>query len=434
MATEYVMPKLAMAMSQGIVSQWLIEDGQYIEKNQEFLTVETEKVTYDLESPVTGFFKIVVPNGETVPVETCIGYFVESEAEIAELTEKLAQQGESTSSAEPEPAQAATTEVAVTPVVAPQPVIASAPAPAATTTAPVINQGRIKASPLAKKIARDNNLDLSRVTGTGPGGRIVKRDVNKALEQGINLVPVATVAGAMVEKARVPLSGLRATIAERMMSSQQSTASLASSWESDITRLLEVRKQFVERAEKLGTKVSVNALLIKAMVYAIKQVPITNSALQGNDIIVYENINVGIAMAMPGASEFESGLMVPVLKGVEKMGVVDIDLGLKALIERARNGTLSGDDLADSTITLSSTVGISPPGLTTAPILNTPNTVIVGPSTPKDKPVAVEGEIKIRTIMPMSMTFDHRLMDGEPAARFMNALHECLESPELMLA
>ena len=434
MATEYVMPKLAMAMSQGIVSQWLIEDGQYIEKNQEFLTVETEKVTYDLESPTTGFFKIVVPNGETVPVETCIGYFVESEAEIAELTEKLAQQEESTSSAEPEPAQAATTEVAVTPVVAPQPVIASAPAPAATTTAPVINQGRIKASPLAKKIARDNTLDLSRVTGTGPGGRIVKRDVNKALEQGVNLVPVAAVAGTMVEKARVPLSGLRATIAERMMSSQQSTASLASSWESDITRLLAVRKQFVERAEKLGTKVSVNALLIKAMLYAIKQVPITNSALQGSDIIVYENINVGIAMAMPGASEFESGLMVPVLKGVEKMGVVDIDLGLKALIERARNGTLSGDDLADSTITLSSTVGISPPGLTTAPILNTPNTVIVGPSTPKDKPVVVDGEIKIRTIMPMSMTFDHRLMDGEPAARFMNALHECLENPELMLA
>ena len=433
MATEYVMPKLAMAMSQGIVSQWLIEDGQYIEKNQEFLTVETEKVTYDLESPKTGFFKIVVPNGETVPVETCIGYFVESEAEIAELTEKLAQQ-ESSGTTESELVKETSAEPVVDPVVATQPVIASAPAPTATTTAPVINQGRIKASPLAKKIATDNNLDLSRVTGTGPGGRIVKRDVNKALELGVNLAPVAAVAGTMVEKARVPLSGLRATIAERMMSSQQSTASLASSWESDITRLLAVRKLFVERAEKLGTKVSVNALLIKAMVYAIKQVPITNSALQGNDIIVYENINVGIAMAMPGATEYESGLMVPVLKGVEQMGLVDIDLGLKALIGRARNGQLSGDDLSDSTITLSSTVGISPPGLTTAPILNTPNTVIVGPSTPKDKPVVVDGEIKIRTIMPMSMTFDHRLMDGEPAARFMNALHECLENPELMLA
>lgn len=438
MATEYVMPKLAMAMNQGIVSQWLIEDGQYVEKDQEILTVETEKVTYDLESPNTGYFKIVVPNGETVPVETCIGYFVESEAEISELTEKLAQQETSPAS---EPAREAVPVVEASPEAAPQPVImpqqtavVAVPAASTISSAPVINQGRIKASPLAKKIATDNNLDLSRVTGTGPGGRIVKRDVNKALDQGVNLVPVAAAIGAMVEKARVPLSGLRATIAERMMSSQQNTASLASSWESDITRLLDVRKQFVERAEKLGTKVSVNALLIKAMVYAIKQVPITNSAQQGNDIIVYENINVGIAMAMPGATEFESGLMVPVLKGVDRMGLVEIDIALKALIERARNGMLSGDDLSDSTITLSSTLGISPPGLTTAPILNTPNTVIVGPSTPKDKPVVVDGEIKIRTVMPMSMTFDHRLMDGEPAARFMNALHECLESPELMLA
>ena len=165
MATEYVMPKLAMAMNQGVVGQWLIEDGQYVEKDQEILTVETEKVVYDLESPKSGFFKIVVQNGETVPVEFCIGYFVESEAEIAELTEKLAQQGTS-GSTEPEPAQAATSEVEVSPVVAPQPVIASVPAPAATTTAPVINQGRIKASPLAKKIATVNNLDLSRVTGT----------------------------------------------------------------------------------------------------------------------------------------------------------------------------------------------------------------------------------------------------------------------------
>ncbi len=431
MATEYLMPKLAMAMSEGTISQWLIEDGEYVEKNQEFLTLETEKVAYDVESPVSGFFKIGVPNGETVPVDTCVGYFVETEEELAELTDKL--QG-----------QAVNTDEASMPSQSPETNVEDSPASSQTkntnnteATQTALSEsfaGRIKASPLAKKIARDNQLDIATIPGTGPGGRIVKRDVLKAMEEGIPLSAGGTAAGQLVEKARIPFKGLRSTIAERMVYSQQNTASLASNWESDITRLLEVRSNFVSRTEQLGTKISVNALLIKAICYAVRQVPISNAAQVGEEIVIYDSINIGIALALPGASEYESGLMVPVLKGVHHMGVVDIDKNMKALIGRARDGSISNDDLSDSTITLSSTAGISPPGLTTAPILNSPNAVIVGPSTPKDKAVVIDGEIKIRTMMPLSMTFDHRLMDGEPAARFMKALHDCLETPELMLA
>ncbi|MEH6577917.1 MAG: dihydrolipoamide acetyltransferase family protein [Amphritea sp.] len=429
MSTEYVMPKLAMAMSEGTVSQWLVEDGQYVEKGQELATVETEKVSYDLESPNTGFFKLVLGEGETVPVETVIGLFVDSEAELAGLDTQRPAANETLVASDP-------AVDSLTAAVAP---VAVQSAPVATTTAvtaptaTTATGGRLKASPLAKKIARDNDLDLTVVAGSGPQGRIVKRDVEAALRDGIRPISVVT-QGPLVEKARIPFKGMRATIAQRMVQSQQSTASLSSGWESDITELLAIRKRFTARAEQLGTKVSVNALLIRALVYAIQQVPVANSALVGDEIVIYDSINVGIAIAMPGQNEYDSGLMVPVLKGVERMGLVEIDKALKVLIERARSGALAADDLNDSTITLSSTAGIAPPGMNTAPVLNLPNAVIVGPSTPKDKPVVVDGEIKVRTMMPVSMTFDHRVLDGEPAARFMKALHDCLESPELMLA
>lgn len=427
MATEYVMPKLAMAMNEGTVNQWLVEDGQYVEKGQELASVETEKVTYDVESPHAGFFKIVLGEGQTVPCETLIGYFAETEAELVGL--------DTAASAAEAPAAAATAiATALTTATATAPAASAAPVALVAAAAPTTAQGgRIKASPLAKKMARDAGLDLTVVGGTGPGGRIVKRDVEAALRDGVRSMAAAA-EGPLVEKARIPFSGMRSTIAGRMVQSQQSTASLSSAWESDITELLAIRKRLTARAEKLGTKVSVNALLIKALAYAIKRVPISNSALVGNEIVVYKSINVGIAIAMPGASEYESGLMVPVIKGVQRMGLLEIDAAMKAVIERARNNALNADDLSDCTITFSSTAGISPPGLQTAPVLNLPNAVIVGPSTPKDKPVVIDGEIKIRTMMPVSMTFDHRLMDGEPAARFMSALHECLENPELMMA
>ncbi len=198
--------------------------------------------------------------------------------------------------------------------------------------------------------------------------------------------------------------------------------------------MLAARSKFVAKAEQLGTKVSVNAFIIKAIAYGVKQVPIANSCQHGNDVVIYDNINMGIAISMPGATEYDSGLMVAVLHNVERMGVVEIDREMKALINRVRNGEATADEMSGSTITLSSTAGIAPPGMTTTPVLNLPNAALVGPSTPVDKPVVHNGEIMIRTMMPVSFTFDHRLLHGEPAARFMNAMHEALENPELMLA
>jgi pyruvate/2-oxoglutarate dehydrogenase complex dihydrolipoamide acyltransferase (E2) component len=281
-------------------------------------------------------------------------------------------------------------------------------------------------------MAKDRGLELARLTGTGPGGRIVKRDVLAAVEQGLP-APTPSAGGSRV-LARVPMSGMRSTIAGRMVQSLTESAQLSSSWESDITDLLVMRQTFVAREEQLGTRVSINAFLIKAMVYAVRQVPIANSCLLDEEIHIYENVNVGVAVSTKGSTEYDSGLMVAVLHNVEHMGVVEIDKALKALIGRVRSGKATAEDLSGATITLSSTAGIAPPGLKTTPVLNLPNAALLGPSTPIERPVARGGSVEVRTMLPLSFTFDHRVMDGEPAARCMNALHECLEHPELMLA
>jgi len=227
---------------------------------------------------------------------------------------------------------------------------------------------------------------------------------------------------------------MRKTIATRMTQRLRETAQLSSSWESDIDDLMALRQSFVVREEQLGTRVSFNAFLIKAVVYAIRRVPIANSCLVDDEIVIYDNVNMGIAVSIPGSTAYDSGLMVVVLHNVDRMGVVEIDREMKALIDRVRSGNATAEDLSGSTFTLSSTAGIAPPGLKTTPVLNQPNTALLGPSTPVQRPVVKDGEVLVRTLLPLSFTFDHRILDGEPAARWMSALHECLENPGLMLA
>ncbi|MEP1471980.1 MAG: dihydrolipoamide acetyltransferase family protein [Halieaceae bacterium] len=403
MAIDYTMPKLAMAMNEGVINQWLVEEGAYVEKGQELATVETEKVAYDVESPEAGYLHIVVAEGETVPCETLIARFAETEEELATLQ-----------SAGDTPAAATTNETEQV-------------EPVAATPAAQVKDGsaRVIASPLARRLARDANLDLRGVTGTGPGGRIVKRDV---------LPLLAAPQASDTVLARVPFTGMRKTIADRMTASLQSSAQLSGNWESDITAMMAFRQEYVRREAELGTRVSVNALIARAMAYAIKQVPIANSCLENDEIVIYRSINLGIAVSVPGVSEYDSGLMVGVVHGIENMGLAELDLSMKAMVERLRNGQATADDTSGATITLSSTAGAGPPGLTSTPVLNSPNTALVGPSTPIERPVVVDGEMCVRTLMPVSFTFDHRVMDGEPAARFMRALHDCLEHPELMMA
>lgn len=226
----------------------------------------------------------------------------------------------------------------------------------------------------------------------------------------------------------------RGVIARRMVESLQSTAQLSASWETDITRLLKVRRTFLAIEDQLGTRVSINAFIARAMALALKQVPIANASIDGDDIVLHAAVNIGVAIALPGETALDSRLIVPVLHNVEQLGVVEIDKRMKAMIARAQAGTLVAEEMSGSTVTLSSTAGIAPPGLTSTPVLNLPNALLIGPSTPVDRPVVRNGKTVVRTMLPISATFDHRILDGEPFARFARALHDMLEKPELMLA
>ena len=390
MAIDYTMPKLAMAMNEGTINEWLLNEGDYVEKGGVLATIETEKVSYDVESPDAGYLHIIVAAGETVDCEVLVARFAESPEELAEL------QSASVEAAAGHPAagdpgtvpaeSAKGTAQADSVPASPGPAVAVASAPG----------GRIKASPLARKLAADAGLELSMIAGTGPGGRIVKRDVLSAQERGVGIAVAASGGDRIL--AKVPMQGMRKTIASRMTQSLQEAAQLSSGWESDITELLAVRKRFVAREEQLGTRVSMNAFLIKAMACAIKQVPIANSCLEGDEVVIYGNINMGIAISVPGSTEYDSGLMVAVLRNVEHMGVVEIDIAMKALITRVREGKASTEDMSGSTITLSSTAGLAPPGMTTTPVLNLPNAALLGPSTPIERPMVIDGQVVPRTL------------------------------------
>ncbi|MEH6607047.1 MAG: dihydrolipoamide acetyltransferase family protein [Pseudomonadales bacterium] len=424
MATnDFVMPKLAMAMNEGTINEWLIKDGQHVVEGDPIMTVETEKVSYDLEAPQSGFFRIVVPAGETLPVQTVIGVFADSEEELLALA---AGSTSDASTAATAPAPAAKIDVATPP----------APAVSSPANLPSKKEGRIIASPLAKKMAKDRDLDLHYVEGTGPNGRIVKRDILRAETSGEGRPAAQIVENfqGRAEKARIPVVGMRAAISRNMMSQMQNTATLAQQAEADITELLALRKKFAAREEQFGTKVSVNAFFIKAIACAAKQYPILNASMIGDEIVVWDNVNVAFALALPSGNGFTENLVVPVVRNADQLSVVEIDKEMKRLIAKGLDGKLTPDDMSDSTITFSTTAGIGPPGTGGTAILNGENVCLVGIGGAKQKPAEHNGEIKLRQLAPMVLMFDHRVVDGAPASRFLNHLWQCIQEPALMLA
>ena len=404
MIRAYRMPKLAMAMNEGTVVEWLVDNGTFVESAQPLAAIETEKVAYDVESPEAGYFKHVIPEGETVDCDVIIGVFADAPEELTDFdSEQLQASADSESEDQPVRGQSEEAE-------------------------PSSLSKRIKISPVAKKMAVEAGVDASSIAGSGPGQRVVKRDVEAA-------IAATRQAGLPADAvlARVNLSGLRGQIAHRMQQSLSEGAQLSANWESDVTELLALRDA-MPAADGQSRRISVNSLLIRALVEAVREVPMANACIEGSNIVLYRSVNVGIAISVEGESEYDSGLKVGVLHGADACSLTEIDQQMKALIDRVRGDRTEPGDLSGSTITLSSTAGIGPPGLMSTPVLNGPNVALLGPSTPIERPMVVDSEIVVRTMMPLSFTFDHRALDGEPAARFMRKLHDLLESPALLFS
>lgn len=394
MATEIVMPKLGLTMESGAISAWLVEEGQEVQKGQALLEIATDKVTMEVEAQAAGILrKILVPPGEEVPVSTTIGV-------IAAADEDISSYGAAAPS-DPAPA------VAPRPTPAPQP-----PAPAADSA----GRRPHKTSPKARKIAVEHGLDLSGISGRGPGGRIVSADV-LALVERVQPAP----APAPVAEGRVELSRAEQVAGERLTASYQQIPHIHLSMDVSAVWL----QQFRTGYELEGKKISFNDLIVKATARTLGEFPRVNSLEEGGHFRYAAQINVGIAVAA------EQGLVVPVLRDAADKAIEEIAAEGTRLIDAARRGQLRPDDMLGGTFTISN-LGMFGVSRFTA-IINPPQVAILAVGAIENRVVAAGADaFAVRPQLTLTLAADHRVVDGALGARFLARLKEVLETPGLL--
>ncbi|GAB4459532.1 MAG: pyruvate dehydrogenase complex dihydrolipoamide acetyltransferase [Anaerolineales bacterium] len=422
MAETINMPKLGFDMAEGTLVRWMKQVGEEIKKGDVLAEIETDKATVEVESPASGVvLQHIVEQGTVVPVNAPIA-IVGAEGEKVDAKPTV----------DDRPQTAATLPPSGTIQTPP----ASAPAPQA---AAPLTTGPVKASPLAKKIARDNNLDLSRIQGTGPGGRIVRKDVEAALSSNQSSVSSEQLSVSSEQSARpittyqlpitaedkaVPTTKLRQAIGRRLVESKQSIPHFYVTHEFKMDALMEMRKQanaFLPDHEKL----SVNDFIVKAVALALRQFPNLNATLKGNEIIQFGHVNVGVAVTVPG------GLMTVVVKDADVKPLRQISGEVKAMAARAREGKVKPEDVDGSTFSTSN-LGMYDVEEFIA-IINPPEAAILAIGSAKEVPVVENGQIKIGWRMKATISVDHRVSDGAEAAQFMQKLAEFLENPVRMV-
>jgi len=427
MIRDVVLPQLGMGMSEGAITEWLVEEGSEVVREQPMVLIETEKVETELSVPYSGIINIVVQaSDEQLPIETVIARIADTRAEYDQM--RAGEEAQDAAVGSPQ----TTTEGDQR----------EASSPAA----------KIRASGLAKALAREHSVDLADVTGSGPSGRIVREDVATIVEQRraapTGDVPEAAAVGAAPttssqtveigmgpEKTRLPLTGVRKVIAERMVAASTEAAQTFSFFEIDVTGVSAWRERLLKRESELGSRISFTAIYAKALSIACGKVPICNATIDGDEIILWEHINLGVAVALPGRNDFDSSLIVPVIRDIGKKGIREINEDIREIVAKARNGQLTPDDTTGATITMSSTAGFALEGtwMVGSPLLNLPQVVNFGPGSMVEKPVVVDGAITIRKMLPCGLVFDHRAMDGAPATEFIRILSQLLQEPESML-
>ena len=463
MATEVILPKLGQTMEDGTIIEWLKQEGDPVQRGEVLFTLESDKATLEVESPGRGFLRrILVPAGETVPVLAVVGLITrqadedisgyESRDRVSGVGDQVLGIGDQV----PEAVAAAPTEL-------------ETPRPETLKPAP----GRIFASPRARKLAREKEVDLPLVSGTGPNGRIVERDVVAYLEaipkatpvarrlaeqRGLDLrtmigtgpgqritkedveralvaippapaaVPVSPAPTAAARSlAEVPMSGVRAVIARHMRESHHDTAPVTLTTEADATDLAVLRERLkASLADELGFNLGYNDLLVKVTAQALRKYPYMNARLEGEVIRHLGGVHVALAV------DTERGLLVPVIRDAGGKGLTEIAREVRKLVERAQVGKALPDELSGSTFTITN-LGMHEIDAFT-PIINLPEAAILGIGRIKARPAVVDGEICVRQMMWLSLTFDHRLVDGAPAARFLQYIKKLVEEPYLLLA
>ena len=414
-----------MTMEEGIISKWLVEEGDPVTKGQVIVEFETDKINAEIEAPADGVIGgIAARAGESVKVQGIVAYVL-AEGEELPAAEAPAEPVSQTP-ASPPPVAPAPQPVAPPPVATPPTQPVQAVSQAAPVTAQVAQPvgGRIKASPLARRLATEFGVDIAVLQGSGPGGRIVAKDV-RAGADGLRVaapVPAAAPAAA----AAVPLAGMRKVIADRMMQSLSTMAQLTLVTEVDATRFVELRTDLASQHEDaLGFRISFNDLLARIVTRALVEHPHMNASLNGEQIVHNEHVNIGLAVEVP------DGLVVPNVKNAQNMQLVELASAFRKLIADITGGDLNLNDLSGGTFTITNLGALGVDAFT--PVINPPECAILGVGRIVAKPAVVDGEIAVRQMMTLSLTFDHRLNDGAPAARFLQRISQLIEQPYLLI-
>lgn len=433
MASEIKMPQLGLTMTEGTVNQWFKKVGDAVTQGELLFEVSTDKITNQVESTATGILlEIRTPEGSVAPVQTVL-------ALVGVAGEKVA-----ASAAPPTAASEAATEA--TPVAA----LAAAPG----TAASVESDGWVKASPAARKLANDNNIDIALVTATGPDGRVVERDIlayaasapaavktsplaaKVAADLGVDVTGIAKAgrimkddvlaaakpAAASAPAKKAPMVGIRKVIAERMSQSWHIAPHVHHTVEVDMTEALQLKDQL---AKASGEKASVTEIVIKCAAQVLKEIPVVNASIEGNQIVYHDSVNMGVAVAL------DNGLIVPVIRDAGEKSLREIRSSVVDLGAKARTNKLLPDEISGGTFTVTNLGMFGTDHFT--PIINQPESAILAVCRTVEKPVVVGGQIVIRPMCNFVLGYDHRLIDGAVAAKFMARFRELIEKPFLLL-
>lgn len=419
MAENISMPKLGFDMSEGTLVRWVKNEGEQINKGDVLAEIETDKATVEVESSASGVVRKLLANaGDVVPVGAVIAIVGTADEVISERSPVVSDQSPVNSKkvADDKPAPQTPPKAA--------PVIQAAVAPQA---------GSVKASPLAKKMARDAQVDLSRVQGTGPGGRIVRKDIQAALSSGqpsavsAQRVPVVGPPSTVIvsrEDELIAPTRLRQAIARRMTESKQTVPHFYVTHEYKMEALLDLRKQ-VNAYLPDDQKISVNDFVVKAVALTLREFPNLNSALQGDKVLRRGAVNIGVAVAVEG------GLLTVVCKDADQKPLRQISLEVKTMAARARSGKVHPEDIEGSTFSISNMGMFDVENF--AAIINPPEAGILAVGSAREVPVVENGAIKAGWRMKATISVDHRVSDGAEGAQFMQALAKYIEEPLSLL-
>ena len=450
MATRMVMPLLGQTMEEGTIIKWFKNEGDQIKAGEPLLEVMTDKVNMEVEAPESGVLrKILAQPDDIIPVKEPIAIIGSADESIDDL---LA--GAPAASAQPQTAEGR------------QETVVSAQAPAAAPVAPP--EGRIFSSPAARRVAREHGIDIAALAGkgSGPNGRIVEADVLNyvasapkatplagkiAADLGVDIgaVPGTGIGGkvtrADVERAKaaaapaapaapafppavgsvIPFAGMRKAVAQNVAASVHSAVHVTLVAEVDMTECVRLRAQVLDEIERShGVRISYTDIIVKAAARAILDKPIVNSSLEGDKIVIHDRVNIGIATAI------DQGLVVPVVRDVQSKTLPQLSAEIKDLVARARAGQAAAADFKDGTFTITNLGGYGIDSFN--PVITPGQSAILGVCRIVEKPAVVAGEVTIRSMMNLCLSFDHRVMDGAPAAEYLARLKAILESPYLM--